>query len=555
MVNEVTWSNYEDVRRFLIGKKVKLIKEIGEDINIEGIYINGTMARNSGKIMTINNLELHGGTPVFYLKEDRGDYMYPLSLAEEFYEEKKEEDASVKIKKGDLITGKILKVTKGTKNETYLGKPLKIISNGNEKIVDKKIIVLDILENNVIIPYFVDGEYVQEPIEVSQVKVLKENYLEKITSKKAKTKEEKKIIEDIDLITEMKEKVNVKDFKKIYAGAMLRIPNELKGVELVLNQWAFNKRHLYKMLGNKLSISKEIEYSKDVYAIRQDRQNIYRSYPGTYYVVKAITDEELLDNKLHHTISNDWCVYSRRYKSGEKVSKLLDEAFHNDKLNILYSDIIAQNKIKGTVEISIDPIEILLMSCNVSGWNSCHRIALVNEEGLNYGCYSAGIFSYMCDETSMIAFRHDGKTYDYKINKQKVQARSKNWRQMIWINKDLNKFITSRQYPNKIEEVTKTVRELLEEQIDSKEQSEKNWVHSDKQDKIRQILEDRKDVSSPLHYNDMLRGYNGDLCYKKGLKIKDNEIMVGANPVCPNCGKRLLTNPGTPECIECSRER
>ena len=417
----------------------------------------------------------------------------------------------------------------------------------------KKIIVKQILEDGTIIPYFLDGKYIESPIKVSQVKLLKKNYLQELEAKTKKNKDEKKILEDIETIDEMLSKVNEKDFRKIYAGSILAIPNELKGIALLLNQWAFNKRHLYKMMGNNLSISKELEYTKDESSIRQDREELYRAFPGASYVINNLHDIELLTNKLEHTETGAWTEWGRMYKPGEKVSKLLDEAFHNDKLNIMYSDIIAQNKIKGVLEISIDPIDILLMSCNVSGWNSCHNIHRIGTTGTSYGCYSAGIFSYMCDDVSMIAFRHDNKLYDFKINNQKVQAKSKNWRQMVWIDKDFKEFVTSRQYPNKLEEVTKTVREMLEEQVDAYTKDATTWTHSDSMDKIREIMKDDTKEGNALHYNDMLKGFNGDLCYRKGLKLTENSIIVGSHPICPRCGKNIMLSQGTPECFDCYR--
>lgn len=262
---------------------------------------------------------------------------------------------------------------------------------------------------------------------------------------------------------------------------------------------------------------------------------------------KEIRPEEFLNNKLQHTLNNQWTRYAlRTYKAGDKISKLFDEAYKSDKINTFYSDIIAQNKINGVIEISIDPIEYMLMSTNVSGWNSCHKIT----EGrkLSQGCYSGGIFSYMCDKVSMIAFRHDGKLYDYKIENQKIKAHSKNWRQMIWIKEDFSVLVLSRQYPSYFPEITKTAREILQEQINNYTQDETIWVHTDNEEKIRNYVcnnrikkyNDETEKLNALHYNDILNGYNCDMSYRKESVLEDDMIAIGSYPACAICGDEIL---------------
>jgi len=221
------------------------------------------------------------------------------------------------------------------------------------------------------------------------------------------------------------------------------------------------------------------------------------------------------------------------FERGEKVSKVLNECFKNDKLNTMFSDIIAKtsNRIKGKLQISIDPIDYMLMSCNKSGWTSCHTIHKFGE-GVSYGMYSSGLFSYMCDEVSLVAFRYDGNIYDFDFNGQKVKTYSKNWRQMIYLNSDtFSTFICSKQYPNANEEIARTVREMLEEQINSYIENTENWVHSTNNTDMCNIMRNVTD----LHYNDITHGRNGEMCYIKGSTPPSKSIRIGAYPICPSC--------------------
>ena len=97
---------------------------------------------------------------------------------------------------------------------------------------------------------------------------------------------------------------------------------------------------------------------------------------------------------------------------------------------------------------------------------------------------------------------------------------------------------------------------MLEEAIDN-ENAETNWVHSDNLDKMQECISNKryKNTTYALHYNDILHGYTGDFMYKKDVKDEKKMIVVGSNPVCPNCGKKVMVNCGHPECNYCHIHR
>ena len=278
-------------------------------------------------------------------------------------------------------------------------------------------------------------------------------------------------------------------------------------------------------------------------------------FPGAGYVIYEIPRDDFSKNELQRELHAGWMENVGKkptYPKGTKVSKILNEAFNNEKMNIAYSDIVAESKMKGILEISIDPVEILLMSTNRSGWDSCHKISS-GGRCRSWGGYSGGIFSYMCDSASMIAFRHSIEKVTMKFWKNNVEINSKNWRQMIWVSKEMDIFVASRQYPAKSDETTQKARELLETTIDSykKKKGETSWVHSKDQGKIKSSVADYnsyKHISDlrTMHYNDMLQGYEGDLCYLKGKILGASEIIVGSNPVCPICGKEIMSHNNYP---------
>lgn len=560
-LDELSKKSLEEIQSFFVGKKIQFKTPTTADIDDcaeDGTFLSDEMFQYALMPATIRSVKLASGGYCFKIEEDHGCYYWSFIWIEAVINETqpKEEQTQVICKKGDLVRIREDKTERKIIG-TYCDIP--ICENtvyANPKLREKQMVVCDIVDNK-ILPYYLEDTYYPDIITTDMVEVVTENYMKSLRARKTLNDNEKKILDDINTINEMKSKLDMKTIKKIYAGAMKRIPNEIKGMEQLVHHWACNKKHLYRFLGNELSIHRQIEYKKSPEDVKQDRETLYNMFPGCLYVLKTLRDEEILDNKLHrnyHRNAFDFLRYMRDYKEGDKVSKLLDDAFKNDKLNIEYSNIIANNMIQGTIEISINPIEYMLMSCNKSGWSSCHRLFSVGQSGVDYGQWSAGIFSYMCDEVSLIAFRHDGKLYDYTVNRQKFQAYSKNWRQMIWMSKTLDSFIASRQYPVYKEEISKLVREMLEEQgaDDATENQENKWIHTSSDTRLQSKVRDNDTDGHILHYNDILHGYNGDLCYKKDKASEERSIIVvGSNPVCPNCGKGFLLNEAQPECYCC----
>ena len=562
MINNL---DLESLKKYFLGKKVLIRSDLHTRPTgvCERVSITSSMANLSGQVVEIDYVDKSGFLmySIFHCKESESYWEFDAidSIVEEV-DINITEQVELEIKKGDLVRIKNIKNNEEKENICgYLfGIPIikRVIKKEYIEAPKDEFVVADIIDN-VIYPYYFNNKYNNIVITKDMVELVKEGYLDKVKNKKRKLAKEVKMLEDLETMEEMKSKVNTKDFKKIYASTLRAKPNDLKGLDLLLHQWAFNKKHIYKMFDNKLSISKEIEYVKSGEDVRTELESLYRQFPVALYVLRNISNDEIINNLLNSDYDGyDWQDYSSTYcyQRGTKVSKLLKEACNNDKLDIAFSDIIAQNKIRGIIEISIDPIEILLMSTNVSGWQSCHRITSIGHTK-DWGQYSGGIFSYMCDNVSMIAFRHNNKLYDFNIYKSKTQQHSKNWRQMIWINEDFTQFVTSRQYPGKMEGITKEIREMLEEQINNYK-GEFTWVHSDNMDKIKKILKDYKynnNSTNIMHYNDMLNGYSGDLCYKKDTEIIKDSIIVGSNPVCTLCGKNIMLKNRYPFCIDCKK--
>lgn len=97
---------------------------------------------------------------------------------------------------------------------------------------------------------------------------------EKIMEEEKEYSEEEK-----KLMAEMIKKIDVKRFKKLLASSFQRPSTKLFGIEKILQKWAENKLELYKLLGNNISISREIEYNADERTWKENVENLIKMFP------------------------------------------------------------------------------------------------------------------------------------------------------------------------------------------------------------------------------------------------------------------------------------
>ena len=365
---------------------------------------------------------------------------------------------------------------------------------------------------------------------------------------------------DDEIVQEMLGKVDVKKIKKILSSCFKMPGTKLLGINKMLEDWATNKRDVYVLLGKQLRISKDIEFEADDNIIQEKLEQLYCKFPIVAPVLSGVSYSNVRRNNLYIDTSNLERVaqFVNGSKNGMKLTTYLSKAVNNTEFDTEFSKIIDETTVKGQITISIDPIDYLLMSINRSGWQSCH--SLHEGSGSSFGCYSAGVFSYMCDNCTAIAFRHSKEQVEFSINGTRFKEYSKNWRECIYIDSRTGNFVASRQYPRKDETIAKSVRELLEETISNYFGYKNIWKVNKNSDVIRQYMSDYciededewDDGSDALHYNDIWHGFDGALIYnKENDKLEDTIIKVGTEPICPVCGKNYLSEPGEPMCWKC----
>lgn len=472
--------------------------------------------------------------------------------------------ATVKMKElGEITTTEI----KGLNSNWVEFENVYINSDEYKSLIQNKIGKIEKIDRGI-------GMY-QVQLRTRKVWVTKE--MIEISEEEIEEKIEKVEVED-SIIEEMIKKVDIAKMKKILASAFRKKSTSLKGVDVLLREWAEAKKEIYVLFGNKLEIEKEIESDMNISLFKTEIKEFVRTYPYTFSLFDEGTAEWIMQNKFHELRDrfHDWTGISRRtqkfsialknYIKGIEVIENISDLSEEEQKKYLelkskvkttpkveddFSKLIAKTKVKGHIKISINPIDYIMMSCNQSGWSSCYSICK-NGESQNFGEYVAGLFAYMTDPTTLIAYRHSDKKYEFNIGTSKIEEYSKNWRQVIYLDTNTLEFITSREYPNHIDEVAKTVREMLEKQISEKMNIENKWTIS----RVRANLDDLQNMfeNCGVGYNDIR--CDNCLSEAKYVTVKDRPrfratYRMVEHPTCPVCGEERIRDSESAMCYCC----
>lgn len=195
-----------------------------------------------------------------------------------------------------------------------------------------------------------------------------------------------------------------------------------------------------------------------------------------------------------------------------------------------YADSLSPMVIKRHTVLSINPLDYLTMSFGNS-WASCHTIDKENKRSMpnNYsGCYSSGTVSYMLDGVSMVLYTVDA---GYEGNEYWTQPKIN--RQMFHYGEE--KLVQARLYPQDndcADGAYMPYRNIVQQIISEIFGFPNLWTLS------KGINASCKYINSRgTHYRDYAHYSNCTLSRVKGSE-NENNITVGASPICIECGER-----------------
>ena len=280
--------------------------------------------------------------------------------------------------------------------------------------------------------------------------------------------------------------------------------------------------------------------------------NVYRFF---YY----------LDDKACHILDDETASYINeifpniKARAGQKMSRVVnkicvylgyDKHPEYNREFAKFADALNPLTIKRHTVLSINPLDYLTMSFGNS-WASCHTIDKQNKRDMpnSYsGMYSSGTVSYMLDSSSMVLYtveaQYDGTDY---WNQPKIHRQMFHWGE--------EKLVQGRLYPQSndsgADEYT-TYRNLVQEIFSQLFDFDNLWVITKGTDAASRYI-----ISHGTHYTDYQYFSNCTLSRIKGNENVNN-FVVGATPICINCGDRHMKadnidccKPDTMICEDC----
>ena len=352
-------------------------------------------------------------------------------------------------------------------------------------------------------------------------------------------------------------------------------------VDYLFREWEVNKERFIKRFGGLIyEWSEPIEFTLDDTQKRMRAMEFATTVSDTFNnpILAEFIDENLdgfFENKVVKTVSNS------EIPQGMKLVKAF-KYFESNKATLrniqdMASQIIQENKIKGTLCFSVHPLDFLSSSENTYNWRSCHALD---------GEYRAGNLSYMVDNSTFMVYLK-GADNQHLYGFGGVQWNSKKWRMLIHSNETDDIMFAGRQYPFSSKSGIDTVLNIYNNLIitdrvnpwgpvkfgpwradyidsyvpydatDAVGLTGKYLVYANQLIEINQIVHDGQNA---LNYNDVLRS----TCYRYPYYtvfnpygynsidyILKHPVIIGAEVPCLHCGQEVIRNPETMRCDDC----
>ena len=255
------------------------------------------------------------------------------------------------------------------------------------------------------------------------------------------------------LFDKLENKDEISKWIKVYAGFRDCVNNSEPEVSLdwLLRFWDSNKEQLYHLLGDKIIYEKQIKYEKSYDELSSAMHDMVNSRPGRYFY-KAYTRwvDTLEWEDSHRLYPLIWTEYlvSNRYsgrsfkiningkeisvQTGSKTIKILGKIAEAVGLNsfeefrVAHSMILNNRMTKGTLCLSIHPLDYFTMSDNEYDWESCMSWR-------EQGCYRMGTVE-MCNSSMVVVAYLKGEK---EMRFYNSSWNSKKWRNLFIVHPDI----------------------------------------------------------------------------------------------------------------------
>ena len=333
---------------------------------------------------------------------------------------------------------------------------------------------------------------------------------------------------DPAIIKEMISKVDKVRFKKLLAIGcngnlkMSQVSDDI--VNKYLDIWANAKYDFYLLFGKSFVIEKKIDVEMDGTEMKEKIGELCFEFPQYCSTITRFGYGNFMRNVCNE--DDLFQKYVKDYNPTEKLTGFFSKILKDKKFDDFVATMISNRYVKAHLVISCDPYDYLTISLNNHGWTSCQEIGR--------GEYGTGAASILLDDTTLVAFKYNGKTVPFTRRNYKFEGNDKSWRQCIYMDKKTSSAIFGRQYPSDSSDISTGIRNLLEETVSNHLKIANTWKVSSN---TRRGYVD----NSQCLYHDVL--HRSDCGKAVVHKNKPSDIspsyLVGRNVPCMKCGKEI----------------
>lgn len=365
-------------------------------------------------------------------------------------------------------------------------------------------------------------------------------------------------------------------------------------VDFLLRFWRENKgQYLRPLFGDSLILEKEVEYARGQEQLRDDMyQMIRKQYNFTQCFVTAMREHAVMEqDKMFHTVvdaiegclrNSDNMVNNNLYlgyteyftdtgrwdykdiksytfvfdngvkiqlQNGMKITRAMTQLCAQiglsdewEQVRIAHSQVLNQKKLKGTLCLSIHPLDYATASDNENGWSSCMSW---REEG----CYRMGTVEMMNSPMVICAYLKSEKAHMSILDDS--DWNSKKWRAWIIVTKDV--IICNRHYPYHQEHFAIKAIEWVRELVGKAYGWEYDDIHTDFVDYSHRIAEIPVEFRTNYMYND-IGGDDVIGCFKVGATVRNmpGYINFSGPAECMVCGEEIPYETQEADTLMCS---
>ena len=214
----------------------------------------------------------------------------------------------------------------------------------------------------------------------------------------------------------------------------------------LFNTWLESKANFIELFGGKYIYEFPEKVSFDLGPKeRHDRVIRFAAQVESTYGYSQLAEfiEKQEEGFFQNLTVEDYTTWSGKViKKGTKLVKAFKNFIENEialtNIQNEASRIIQEDRIEGTLCLSVHPLDFLSLSENTYNWRSCHSLD---------GEYRAGNLSYMMDKHTLVCYLKGADNVELQGFGPKVKWNSKKWRVLLYVSNDWKMIIAGRQYP------------------------------------------------------------------------------------------------------------